>query len=187
MEVNQLIKERRSIRKFSDRPVQLQRLKELLSEAEQLSQDEVPPRWRYVIAVSPDERLRLADYLMEKVVENPIAKVALSPILKSYHKHFRQVPASIIIIAQQNGNPIKDEMTYGTVCRIIQNFQLLAWDEGVGMLWMTDPILLNEAFSKNVGLRQGEKFVGILNIGYPEKIPKGRPRTPAEKRWTVIS
>lgn len=186
MEIQQLIRERRSIHKFVDSPVEPQRLIELLSQAERLSSDEEAVRWRYIFAVSSDERLRLADYMMEKAVENRIAKVALSPILKSYHKHYRQVPASIIFIAQQSGDRIQDEIAFGTTCRIIQNFQLLAWEEGLGMLWMTDPILMNEAFFGNVGLKQNEKFVGLLNIGYFEKVPKERPRTLAEKRWSAL-
>ncbi|WP_136605593.1 nitroreductase family protein [Paenibacillus dokdonensis] len=186
MESKQLIKERRTIRRFSDRSVQSQRLLELLSEAERLYSDEEPVRTRYIFALSPDEKLRLADYLMEKAVENSIVKVALSPILKSYHKHFRQVPAIIIVVAQQSGDRIQDEMIFGTTCRIIQSFQLLAWEEGMGMLWMTDPLLMKEAFFKNIGIKEGEKFMGMLNIGYPEKVPKGRSRTLAEKRWDVL-
>ncbi|KIL26806.1 hypothetical protein B4133_1296 [Bacillus altitudinis] len=186
MKLEQLIRERRTIRKFNSISVSPQLVKDLLSKAESLSPYDGEVRWRYIFAGSHDERVRLADYLLEKVVDNKIAKIALSPIIKNYHRHHREVPANIIVLMKKSGDRIKDEQAFGNVCCILQSFQLLAWEEGLGMVWMTEPMLQNESFFKNIGLKENEKFVGMLNIGYFDKIPKGRKRKAAEQCWSVI-
>jgi nitroreductase len=186
MSLEQLIRERRTIRKFNGSPVSQDLLIQLLKKAEQLCPYEGKARWRYIYAGSPVEKERLTGYLLEKITDNKIAKFAMGPLLKPYQKLFSEVPAYIIVLAKREREPLKDDVIYGTVCRILQNFQLLAWEQGLGMAWRTEPFIQNELFFGNIGMQEDERFVGIILLGHFDKAPKGRPRTPAEQRWTVI-
>jgi Nitroreductase len=184
MSLEQLIRERRSIRKFNGMPVPQDLVKRLLHKAEQLCSYDGEARWRYVYAGTPEARERLADYMIEKFQENKIVKLALGMLTESFHKRFVEVPANLIVFAKTDSDPIIHESSYGTVCRIMQNFQLLGWEERLGMVWITEPAIQSELFFKRVGLQEDERFVGILQIGYFDKAPKGRARTAAERSWT---
>ncbi|RXZ80334.1 hypothetical protein EBB07_19450 [Paenibacillaceae bacterium] len=184
MSLEHLVRQRRSIRKFNNLPVSQDLIITLLQKAEQLCPYDGEARWRYVYAGTPEARERLADYLIAKFQENKMARLVLGKLSESFHKRFVEVPANVIVIADTNSDPIKHDENYGTVCRIIQNFQLLGWEERLGMVWITEPQIQNELFYKRISVQEGERFVGLLQIGYFDKVPKGRARTPAERNWT---
>ncbi|MDO3410393.1 nitroreductase family protein [Saccharibacillus sp. CPCC 101409] len=188
MELEQTIRERRSIRKFNPAPVARDKIVELMREAERLCvRDEEEPQRRYLYAGTPDARKRLADYLTEKIEDNKVAKLALGKLIGTFHKRFMEPAANIIVIAKKGKNPAEGARNYGTACRIMQSFQLLAWREKIGMVWITEPFVLNERFFDRIGLRADERFVGLLQIGHFDKAPRGRGRTPAERYWNVLS
>ncbi|PWV99467.1 nitroreductase [Paenibacillus cellulosilyticus] len=184
MQLEQLIRERRSIRKYNNLPVSQDLIIKLLQQAERLCSYDGEARWRYVYVGTPEARERLADYMVEKLQDNKIVKLVLSKVTDALHKRVLEVPASLIVIAKTDSNPIIHDQTYGAVCRIMQNLQLLGWEERIGMVWITDPMIQNERFYKRIGLQEGERFVGIVQMGYFDKAPKGRSRTPAERNWT---
>jgi nitroreductase len=186
MSLEQLIRERRSIRKFNDKPVSQDLIIKLLHKAEQLCSYDGEARWRYVYAGTIEERERLADYVVGRFQENKIVKLVLGKLTESIHKRTAEVPANLIVFANTDSDPIIHDQNFGTVCRIMQNFQLLGWEERLGMVWITEPMMQNEAFFKGIGLQEDERFVGILQIGYFDKAPKGRTRTPAERNWTEL-
>ncbi|SDZ60001.1 Nitroreductase [Evansella caseinilytica] len=188
MHLEQLIRERRTIRKFNGIPVSENLVMQLMLKAEQLCPYEGEARWRYVYAGTPEAREKLADYLSEKIMGNKMTKLALGKLVESFHKRFMEVPANVIAIAKTDPVPGKNAEAYGRLCRILQNFQLLAWEQQLGMVWKTEPapVLQNEQFYNRIGLNEDERFVGLLQIGYFDKAPKGRTRTPAERRWTAM-
>lgn len=184
MSLAQLIRERRSIRKFSPLPVSQDLVMTLLQKAEQLCPYDGEARWRYLYAGTPEARERLADYMIEGAMDNKFARLALGMLADSFRKRVVDAQANVIVMARTDADPVVNDEIYGTVCRILQNFQLLGWEQRLGMVWITEPAIQNERFFKRIGLQDGERFVGLLQIGYFDKVPKGRARTPAEKYWT---
>lgn len=183
MSLEQLIRSRRTIRKFNNLPVSQELVISLLQRAEQLCPYEGEARWRYVFAGSPEARERLANYMLEKVTDNKVAKLLLGKLSESFHKRIVEVPANVIVIAKKSSNSQINDENYGNVCRILQNFQLLGWEERLGMAWITEPYIQTETFFERITIQEDERFVGILQIGYFDKQPKGRGRTPAERKW----
>jgi len=186
MSLETLIRERRSIRKFNELPVSEDLVKTLLQKAEQLCPYDGEAQWRYVYAGTLEARERLSGYISEKIMESRIAKLALGKVIESYQKRFLAIPAYVIAIAKTDPDPVRNDEIYGTLCRILQNFQLLAWEQSLGMVWITEPVIQNELFYHRIGLQEGERFVGMLQIGYFDKVPKARARTPAERYWTDL-
>lgn len=60
------------------------------------------------------------------------------------------IPAHLIFIAESASDRRKSDENYAAVCSVMQNFQLLGWDRGLGALWDTDPMFHNEAFLAEV-------------------------------------
>nr|WP_308216636.1 nitroreductase family protein [Pseudalkalibacillus decolorationis] len=69
---------------------------------------------------------------------------------------------------------------------LIQNFQLAAWEQGIGVIWKTNQYIYSPNFRTHVGVKPGEKIVGLLHIGFPYAIPIAKQRTAAEEKLTVI-
>lgn len=180
------IRERRTIRRFSDIPVEQGIIVSLLNEAAALYEAEGTPRWRCLFAGDPESRNELAECMIAKVKGSTLAKLLPAKMTDLMKKQIINTPAHLLFIAESGETERQQDINYAAVCSIMQSVQLLGWEQGLGMLWYTDPMMLSEPFYKKIGLRAKERFAGILEIGYFDKAPKGRKRTPAERSWTII-
>jgi nitroreductase len=60
----------------------------------------------------------------------------------------------------------------------VQNIQLAAWAEGIGMQWSTNALTKDPATYELLGIdRDREYIIGFLYIGYPDEMPT-RQRKP---------
>ena len=184
--VSGTIRERRTIRRFSDKPVKQETIVSLLNEAAGLYEAEGTPHWRCLYALTPESRDELAECMIAKVKGSNLAKLLPAKMTDLLKKQIMNTPAHIIFIAEAADTQQQRDVNYAAVCSIMQNVQLLGWEQGLGMLWYTDPMIHSESFYEKIGLREGERFAGILEIGYFEKVPMARKRKPAERSWTTI-
>lgn len=98
------------------------------------------------------------------------------------------IPHHALIYLPVEEDPIRYEEEYAAVCAYIQNAQLAAWKFGVGMLWTITPYMHDPKFVEEVGLHHDkEKIIAVMQIGYPEKIPKPKTRTPIKEKLNIIS
>lgn len=186
MDYPQAIKERRTIRRFNTTPVAPELVVSLMNDAASLYEAEGAPRWRCLIANTPEVCHRLVDSMMAKMKESRFGKLIPAKMIDFFVKRITDIPAHLIFIAESASDRRKSDENYAAVCSVMQNFQLLAWHRGLGALWDTDPMFHSEAFLAEIGLQTGERFAGILHIGYFDKAPRARRRTPAEQKWTAI-
>lgn len=183
MDFSQTIRERRTIRKFNASPVSRELVVALINEAAELYESEGTPQWRCIYAGTPESRERLADYMMAKMLDSRLGKLVPTKLIA---KRVTDIPAHLIVVAESGADQRQSDENYAAACSIMQTLQLLAWERGLGALWDTEPFVQSESFLARIGVREGERFVGILHMGYFDKVPKGRKRTPAEQRWTVL-
>ncbi|MEI3611524.1 nitroreductase family protein [Pseudogracilibacillus sp. SO30301A] len=187
MNLSKTIIERRSIRKYNGTPVEQELIVSLLYKAASLYVTEGTPQWRCIYYGTYESRQRLAVSITAKLKESKLGKLVLNKMIDFLTKKVAETPVHLVFIAESAENQRQSDENYASVCSIMQNFQLLGWEQGLGMLWYTDPIIQGKSFFKEIGLQEGERFAGILNIGYFDKMPRGRRRRiPAEQKWTVI-
>lgn len=68
---------------------------------------------------------------------------------------------------------------YAAVCCAIQNIQLAAWVDGLGMQWSTGRVSQLPATYTLLGIDPAqEELAGLLYFGYPESVPEPAPRKP---------
>lgn len=187
MNVAKTIIERRTIRKFKAEPVPFDLLNSLLEQAAGLWKSEEPSHWRCLYYDSTPSRLRLAESMFAKITDSQIGKFIPSKFTGFLTKFVLNTPAYLVFIAASAATPRQRDEHYAAVCSIMQNLQLLGWENGLGMLWYTDPLLSNPSLFKEIGLKEGEKFAGILHVGYFDRSPKARKRTPPEQNWTEFT
>ena len=63
---------------------------------------------------------------------------------------------------------------------MIQNLQLLAHENGIGMVWKSGRIMYDKQVHQDFGLADNERFAAIIQTGYPDEQPKAKERTPAK-------
>lgn len=99
---------------------------------------------------------------------------------------FSEPAAFLIVIMKEDPRQKQWEEDFSTTSALIQNFQLLAWEKGLGVVWKTNPHNLDPKAHKVLGVQPGEKIVGFLHLGFfdPDKTPQAAPRTPAEEKFT---
>lgn len=115
--------------------------------------------------------------------------VAVSCHEKSKQEGMREklsrVPAFLIVIMKEDPRQKQWEENFAATSCMLQNFQLLAWEQNLGTVWKTPQHIHDPKFRNALGVQFGEKIVGILHIGYFDKqlvAKKVRKRTdPAEK------
>lgn len=156
MSIAELIRNRRHIKQFSDKPV---------AEADIIS-------WFHEAAWAPNHRMT-----------EPWQINFVGPETRAQIHHgadFGDAPVVIAILSKRAERPAdRDENLIATAC-FVQNFSLLAWEAGVGVRWTS--IGWTEPAREALDVSDDYDVLSILGIGYPAEIPQPRPRTPIDAK-----
>lgn len=151
MDILDIIKSRRNIKKFKTDGVPLDLIYSWLEIAKMAPNHRMTEPWE-VYFVGPDTRAKL-----------------------NHKTNFGNAPVLIAVLSKHGTSAIeKEENAMATAC-FIQNFNLAAWAGGVGTFWSSIGIT-----AKNrgiLGVPDNYELIGVLGIGYPEIIPDSKPRT----------
>jgi nitroreductase len=88
-------------------------------------------------------------------------------------------PTIVAVTYRLNGDAVQQREDYAATCCAIQNIQLAAWADGLGMQWSTGRTAMSPQTHALLGINAGEEeMVGLLYFGYPASVPKAQPRKP---------
>ena len=83
----------------------------------------------------------------------------------------------VVAVSQLPGPPAQRREDYAAIACAVQNIQLAAWAEGVGMQWSSGKIIESAPAYEALGIeRAQEEIVGLLFFGYPAAVPAAQPR-----------
>ncbi|ALX50418.1 nitroreductase family protein [Lentibacillus amyloliquefaciens] len=109
-------------------------------------------------------------------------------MIGSMKQFLLQIPHHALIYFKEETDHVRYEEEYAAVCAFIQNAQLAAWAYGIGMLWTITPYMHDKGFAEEIGLdSSSDKIAAVMQIGYPEKIPRDKGRTPIGDKLEFIS
>ncbi|QKS72906.1 nitroreductase [Paenalkalicoccus suaedae] len=171
------IKERRSIKNgYLDRPVPRELVVNLLEDAVWAPNHGLREPWRFIF-VGEEDIDRFADQMADTF------KLEMRENRRTY---FRQPKAYLIVIMKADPRQKQWDENYGAVSSMIQNFQLLAWEKRLGVVWKTNPHIYDPKVYDILGVSGGEKIVGFLQLGFfdQDAIPKRKAPTPAKELMT---
>jgi nitroreductase len=178
--VADVIKERRTVRVFKSDPVPRETLLELLNVAVWAPNHFNRQPWRFILFVG-EGRTGIADAMVQAYAPEDRERYGLKK-----KEYFMQVPAHLVVVLKEDPRQKAWDEDYAAACSLIQNFQLAAWEQGLGVVWKTNNYNYDPRFRESIGVQPGEKIVGILHIGYPDIVPHAQPRTPAEQLLTIV-
>jgi len=146
MTIEEIICERRSIRKYSKKPVSETLVMKVLEAGRWAPSSDNSQPWEFII------------------IENQVTRNQLSK-LSFWGQFLAQAPVAIAIVAdpRKSGTYIIDG-----ACAT-QNMMLIAWELGLGTCWIAD--LNTDEVKRILGIPKELYIITVTPLGFPEQIP----------------
>lgn len=179
---------RRSIRKFSDKPVSKELIEQIILAGIAAPSAKNRQPWRYIVFGGEAKNELLAQ--MERGIEReqsgetrlPHSRNGI-PDAKFTLKVMKQAPVIIIVLNENGGSPfaeINADDKIVEMCDLlsigasVENMLLRAEELGIGTLWIANTCYAYEELTAFLGT--DSQLVGAIALGYAEESPSPRPR-----------
>jgi nitroreductase len=180
MTIDDIIRARRSVRRYRPDPVPRPLLEEVLELAQWAPSAVNRQPWHFVVlAGEMMPRLSaeceksfepLAAHLQGFFAQQPDAVERV----RTFFRTLGGAPAAILAYCTAQP-PTESDME--SVAAAVQTLLLAAQARGLATCWMTGPRFREEQISALVGM-EGARLVAVIPIGYPDEQPKPPPRQP---------
>ncbi len=185
MDVFDAIESRRSIKRFTDRPVSREDVLRLLDAFTRAPNHRMTQPWRFYVMGSAARRQYGSALGARKArrVEDPVAAEA---VREKIVREQESVPAMIAVAMLQDESPDVREEDYAAIFMGLQNLALAAEAMGLGTHIKTGAVMDDPDARGAAGVREGERIVAIVHVGEPAQVPNAKPRTNAADFTTWI-
>ena len=191
METKDVLRTRRSVRKYKSDPIPEEDLAEILEAACHAPSGVNLQPWYFVAVTSPEGMAALRE-IMGRVTEkfHPVLtdRFAKHPETvrqtESFLTSLGGAPVCVLAFFLKESYPDRDGAMQ-SVSAAIENLLLAAWEKGIGSCWMSAPQRMGfgEELRARFAPDKGE-FVAAITLGYPDEAPKMPPRR--EGRWAIV-
>ncbi len=200
MDLKEVIRKRRSIRKYEKREIPKDVLNEILEDALWAPSGTNRQNWQ-IIAVRGEERDKLVQAVagagehmrprLEKLFKEKMVRITLQ-----FFKDLGGAPVVLLIYMPKTTLDIRPDMSsmeqhyvehqrfsnLSSAAALIQNILLLARAKGLGTCWMTAPKYVEDEINEVMGV-ENQELVAVIPVGYPGQDPPVPPRKGDKIRW----
>lgn len=200
MNFSEVVRERRSIRKFENREIPEDVLKGVLEDALWAPSGMNRQNWE-VVAVRGEKKEKLLEVIagagehlkprLEKIFPEKMVNLTLQ-----FFRNLGGAPVILLVYVPRIYVEFRPEMSnleryhtehdrlgnFLSVAALIQNILLMAKARGLGTCWMTGPKYVEDQINEFLGVRDKE-LVSVIPIGYPDQKPPAPPRKDDKIRW----
>ncbi len=207
----EIIRERRSVRRFDPTPVPIDAIRELVDCARYAPSDTNSQTWEFVAVLNSDKIRRISEITWEKLHE--LARDAESRGLEKearllarsfgpYATAFENAPALMVVLSTPYASKFRDKIfdplgfvsqqtwdmeSTKSSCLAAQNLMLAAHAMGLGSCSMTGPVLLAEHSIKEfLGIGFDRHLNMVIALGYPGEKPAMPKRKDVEEVLRLI-
>ena len=193
-----LAQSRRSVRRFSGRPVSRQDLLRVIDAARWAPSNHNRQPWRFLIVEAREEIVQLAknveDELAERLKSLPAVVAGFGGEFTQYATFFAKAPILIVVLhklpVRFSGALLKEvphpELVSGeplSAAMAVQNVLLAAQALGLGTCVLTAPLLAQHAIFESLPLPAGYEVTCLVALGYPDENP-AQPRRKSVQQIT---
>ena len=187
------IEERRSIRKYTNQPVEKAVIEEVIRAAALAPSAKNRQPWKYLVYAGA-EKEKLVDQMeiglyREREV-SPILPESAFGLPDAYNtlRIMRQAPMILVVLNTNGRNPYEEIDTDHRISEIcdslsigasIENLILKATELGLGTLWIANTFFAYPELVEYIGTEY--QLVSAIALGYPAEEPNARPRKPLEE------
>lgn len=177
MEFEEVIKERRSIRKFQPRTVEKEKLYHMVEMARLCQSAKNRQPWKFVI-LEGKKKNQVADIMLSLFDASKYELPGYVNSSRSSAEIIKNAPILILTFWEKDDNwLIGDVLSIGAA---IEHICLEAVNLGLGTVWIRDTVYTEEDIEKFIGIPK-LKLISAIAVGYPEEYPNPRPRKPIEE------
>ncbi len=162
MDVIEVIRQRRSVRSYTDKPVEREKIERLLEAARLAPSASNRQEWRFIVVTDAERRAALAE-------------------AANHQKFVAQAPLVIAACAETDGHLMRcGQPCYPIdVAIAIDHMTLQAVAEGLGTCWIG--AFYEEPVKEILGIPEPIRVVELLTVGYPAGPPGRQSRLPMKK------
>ena len=162
MNLAELAHARRTHKAFGPEPVPRETLVELFDVARLAPNHHLTQPWRFRV-LGPETLARLKECGGPGEAEK-----------------LERAPTLVLATAALSGDTVQDEEDVCATAAAIMLVLLAATERGLATYWRTPGILRTERGREAAGIPRGDRFLGLLHFGAPEREPAPRERDPVE-------
>jgi len=171
------IQQRRSIKRFTERPVTREEIERLIAAATLAPNHKLNQPWRFHV-LGPDARHAYGAALGERKAKKAATPEAGRALRDTVANEHRALPAMIVVAVAKSDNPETAEEDYAAAMMAVQNISLAAVDLGLGTHIKTGAVMADPAARAAAGVGDDERIVAVVNVGEPADVPPAKPRNP---------
>ncbi len=185
-----LIRARRSIRRYLDRPVAPELIDQLLEAATWAPSAHNRQPWRFAVVATEAVKAQLADRMGDRLRLDRLRDGdPIDQIERDVSRSRQRITtAPVVIIAclsmldldhypDERRNALERAMAMQSVAAAIQNLLLVAHDLGLGACWMCAPLFCPDVVREVLHLPDDWEAQALITIGYPADDGKRKDRT----------
>ncbi len=188
MQLQEAIRERRSIGKVKPDTLDRKQIEAILEAAVWAPNHHHTEPWQFYV-MTGDGRKALAEAFADIAAESAegLSQEETAALrIKQEAKAYR-APVVIAVAARPSGQPhIPEIEELAAVHAAVQNMLLTAHDLGLGAIWRTGAAAYHPRMRQAFDLQEQEQIVGFVYIGYPlQEAPQGK-RMPFSEKTTWL-
>ncbi len=185
MDVIEAIESRQSVGRVKADPVPRELVERILESAVHAPNHRLTEPWRFHVFAGKGRgelaRVRAEIARLQAEAEREGEEMASGRISRERKKAFR-APVVIAVICEAGRDEVETLENYAACAAAVQNMQLTAHALGLGTMWRTGPVVYHDRMRELFDLKEGDKVVAHLYVGYPDMGERPRRRTPASEK-----
>lgn len=184
MEIDEAIRGRRSVRKYLDKPVPIETVREILEAGTWAPSAKNGQQWRFTVLTGPSKKELTT--LFHRELEKLSANIGMARMESSFNS-CRIIEEAPVLIMVWDSNETKRlvESSLQSVAAAIQNMLLKAHSVGLGSLWICDVYYATKALTRHLG--KSWKLMAAVTLGWPAEIPTPKPRKSVDEVSEFLS
>jgi nitroreductase len=182
--VLQVIRDRRSQKTFTDRPVSEEDIRTMLEAAVLAPNHKLTQPWGFAVLGRLSKKTYgeiRAELKLHEFVDTPAAQEKRARITAET----AAIPAVIVVTQRMEGDAHRKREDYAAVFMAIENILLVATSMGLGSKVHTGEILNAPPMRELIKAEENEQIVAVIHLGEPAEEMKPKVRMPATEktRW----
>ena len=186
MEFFDLVKSRRSVRKYKDQTVDKEDILKILDAANWAPSAMNWQPWEFIVVSG--KLIKFMGDSFKDVVEKIMREseeTAFDEKFVDFAARYGGAPVVIVVLTRASEKPNVRKANLESTSAAMENLVLAATSLGLGTCWMTGPLHDENNLRHILDISPDKEIVAVTPLGYPDEVPEPHPRVDAELKQKV--
>lgn len=199
--ITQIIKQRRSIRSFGPRALDIELVQAIIHTASHAPSNNNRQGWRFYLIPEADMRKDIQQAVLERLAEMETSSRTIADLMPAYQQNFLHFTNAAVVIAccfvkpnqfQFKLFPVDEENGHFSgelisLSLVIQNILLISESLNIGTLVMTAPLIAARDIKRILNIPPKYTIGAFVCMGYYDRKPEPPPHKTMAEIMEVVS